>query len=169
MFRLCDRIGLGPSLLYRRPRAHDGREWSIRAGRNSEPRSIFGSFFLDDTFGSSLSLTMPSTLAPIRLDAGRNALSSRNGHPSYDGGIHCPRAFRRLVAKSPYLVGYCRWDSRFGRTMSPNNHTRDFMSHPLVETIGDHTASRRTRREGFRTPVDHHPALVLWNRAPAHR
>ena len=69
MFRLCDRIGLGPSLLYRRPRAHDGREWSIRADRATEPVSIFGSFFLDDTFGSSLSLTMPSTLAPIRIDA----------------------------------------------------------------------------------------------------
>src|SRR5216684_333274 len=91
--------------------------------------------FLDDTFGSSLSLTIPSTLAPFRLDAGRNALSSRNGHPSCDGGIHCPRAFGRLVADTPYLVGYCRWDSRFGRMMPPNNHTRDFTSHPFVEAI----------------------------------
>ncbi len=124
----------------------------FRAAPSAERRrfhylvSIFGSVFFDDTFGSSLSLTMPSTLAPIRLDAGRNVCSSRSGHPSCDGGIHCPRAFRRLVADSPYLEGYCRWDSRFGRLTPPNNHTRDFMSHSLVEPVGRNNAAALLKR-----------------------
>ena len=35
--------------------------------RASEPNSIFGPFILDDTFRGLLTLTMPSTLAPVRL------------------------------------------------------------------------------------------------------
>src|SRR5215469_13409358 len=51
------------------------------------------------------------------------------------GGIHCPRAFRRLVSKPPYLVGYCRWDGRSGRMTPPDNHTHDFTSHPFVKVV----------------------------------
>src|ERR1700751_5289210 len=52
-----------------------------------------------------------------------------------DGGIHSPRAFRRLVSDPPYLVGYCRWDGRSGRMTPPDNHTHDFTSHPFVEVV----------------------------------
>src|ERR1700756_1687021 len=58
-----------------------------------------------------------------------------------DGGIHCPRAFRRLVSDPPYLVGYCRWDGRSGRMTPPDNHTHDFTSHPFVKVFdGDKAA-----------------------------
>lgn len=47
--------------------AHDGREWSTRTDRTWGPDSIFGPFILDDTFRGLLTLTVPSTLAPVRL------------------------------------------------------------------------------------------------------
>jgi hypothetical protein len=78
---------------------------------------------------------MPSTLAPIRLDAGRSAVRSRVfEHPSFDGRIHCLRAFRRPVAGPPYLVGYCRWDGRPGRMTPPDNHTCDFHVAPIRDS-----------------------------------
>src|SRR5580700_10237774 len=58
-----------------------------------------------------------------------------------DGGIHCPRAFRRLFSDPPYLVGYCRWDGRSGRMTPPDNHTHDFTSHPLVEVFDGYEAA----------------------------
>src|SRR5215472_2541321 len=59
-----------------------------------------------------------------------------------DGGIHCPRAFRRLVSDPPYLVGYCRWDGRSGRMTPPDNHTHDFTSHPFIKVVDrDKTAA----------------------------
>jgi hypothetical protein len=48
-----------------------------------EPNSIFGSFILDDTYRGLHLLTMPLTLALIRLDAGRSTVSSRFRHPSF--------------------------------------------------------------------------------------
>ena len=47
----------------------------------TEPDSIFGSFFLDDTYRGLHLLTMPLTLAPIRRDAGRSTGPSRFRHP----------------------------------------------------------------------------------------
>src|ERR1700757_4205513 len=64
-----------------------------------------------------------------------------------DGGIHCPRAFRRFVSDPPYLVGYCRWDGRSGRMTPPDNHTHDFTSHPFVEIVDRHKAA--AARESF--------------------
>src|SRR5271163_4991276 len=58
-----------------------------------------------------------------------------------NGGIHCPRAFRRVVSNPPYLVGYCRWDGRSGRITPPDNHTHDFTSHPFIEVVGRHQAA----------------------------
>src|SRR5208283_1635736 len=57
-------------------------------------------------------------------------------HPSEDGGIHFPRASKRFVSESLYLVEYCQWDGRSGRWCSPDNHTCDFMSHPFEKTVG---------------------------------
>jgi hypothetical protein len=120
-----------------------------------EPDSIFGSFILDDTFRGSLTLTMPSTLAPIRLDAGRHTVPSRFWYPSEDGRIHCPRAFRRLVAEPPYLVGYCRWDGRSGRMTPPDNHTYDFHVAPIHKNLtrarGSDALSRRREKKNFWT------------------
>jgi hypothetical protein len=42
-----------------------------------EPISVFGSLSTDDAYESSRVLAIPSTLAPIRLDASRPAVSSR--------------------------------------------------------------------------------------------
>ena len=47
----------------------------------TEPDSIFDPLFLDDTYKGSHLLTMPLTLAPIRLDAGRNTGPSRFRYP----------------------------------------------------------------------------------------
>src|SRR5271156_1885027 len=58
-----------------------------------------------------------------------------------NGGIHCPRAFRRVVSNPPYLVGYCRWDGRSGRMTPPDNHTHDFTSHPFVKIVERHEAA----------------------------
>src|SRR5271170_160676 len=58
-----------------------------------------------------------------------------------NGGIHCPRAFRRVVSNPPYLVGYCRWDGRSGRMTPPDNHTHDFTSHPFIEVVDRHEAA----------------------------
>src|SRR5271170_1228444 len=58
-----------------------------------------------------------------------------------NGGIHCPRAFRRVVSNPPYLVGYCRWDGRSGRMTPPDNHTHDFTSHPLIKIVDWHKAT----------------------------
>src|SRR5271169_6113273 len=63
-----------------------------------------------------------------------------------NGGIHCPRAFRRVVSNPPYLVGYCRWDGRSGRMTPPDNHTHDFTSHPLVKVIDRHQAAAPLER-----------------------
>src|SRR6476660_5293976 len=75
---------------------------------------------------------MPSTLAPTHLDAGRHAVLSRFRHPSCDGGCIVQGLLDGPLPGPPYLVGYCRWDGRFGRMTPPNNHTCDFMSQPLV-------------------------------------
>ena len=103
-----------------------------------EPDSIFGSFILDDTYRGLHLLTVPLTLAPIRLDAGRSTVSSRFSAPVFeDGGIHFPRASRRFVSESPYLVEYCQWDDRSGRVMlAGQSHMRLHVatirrSHPL--------------------------------------
>src|SRR5277367_5306757 len=64
-----------------------------------------------------------------------------------NGGIHCPRAFRRVVSNPPYLVGYCRWDGRSGRMTPPDNHTHDFTSHPFIKIVGRHQAAAAL--EGF--------------------
>lgn len=48
-----------------------------------EPDSIFGSFILDDTYRGLHLLTVPLTLAPIRLDAGRSTGPSQFRHPSW--------------------------------------------------------------------------------------
>ena len=42
-----------------------------------EPDSTFGSFLVDDTYRGLHLLTLPLTLDPIRLDAGRNTGPSR--------------------------------------------------------------------------------------------
>src|SRR5271163_4478851 len=63
-----------------------------------------------------------------------------------NGGIHCPRAFRRVVSNPPYLVGYCRWDGRSGRMTPPDNHTHDFTSHPFVKTVQRHKAAAPPER-----------------------
>src|SRR5271156_487481 len=63
-----------------------------------------------------------------------------------NGGIHCPRAFRRVVSNPPYLVGYCRWDGRSGRMTPPDNHTHDFTSHPFIEVVGRHQAAPALKR-----------------------
>src|SRR5271157_1734589 len=113
----------------------------------TEPTSIFGSFFLDDTYRGLHLLTVPLTLAPIRRDAGRSTGPSQFRHPSEDGGIHFPRASKRFVSESLYLVEYCQWDGRSGRWCSPDNHTCDFMSHPLKEPVGRKQAP--TANEGI--------------------
>src|ERR1700760_4607958 len=64
-----------------------------------------------------------------------------------NGGIHCPRAFRRLVSDPPYLVGYCRWDGRSGRMTPPDNHTHDFTSHPFVKIVDGHQAAALPERD----------------------
>ena len=86
-----------------------------------QPRSLTASLtpsFLTILKEVRILLTLPLTLAPIRLDAGRNTGPSRFRYPFfYDGGIHCPRASRRFVSKTPHLVGYCQWDGRSGRVV----------------------------------------------------
>ena len=51
--------------------------------QSTEPDSIFDPFILDDTYKGSHLLTMPLTLAPIRLDAGRNTGPSRFRYPFF--------------------------------------------------------------------------------------
>jgi hypothetical protein len=50
-----------------------------------EPDSIFGPFTADDTYRGLHLLTMPLSLGPIRLDAGRHTDPSRFRCPSDDG------------------------------------------------------------------------------------
>src|SRR5450759_3274693 len=57
-----------------------------------------------------------------------------------DGWIHFPRASKRFVSESLYLVEYCQWDGRSGRWCSPDNHTCDFMSHPFIKAVGGYQA-----------------------------
>jgi hypothetical protein len=105
-------------LLYRRP--FRPRRVRMEHPFQPQPRSLTASLtpsFLTILERGSHQLTLPLTLAPIRLDAGRNILPSRFRCPSCDGGIHCPRASRRVVTESPYLVGYCQRDGRSGRVV----------------------------------------------------
>lgn len=82
----------------------------------------------------------------------------------YDGKLHCPRAFRRLVTSSPYLVGYCRWDGRSGRMGRRTITHATFMSQPFVKSISQgNTFSEfscipesRFYVNRFRTSIDPH-------------
>lgn len=67
-----DEIGAGPSSYTDGHMPMTDENGASVPARVSEPDSIFGPFILDDTFGSSLTLTMPSTLAPVRIDACRH-------------------------------------------------------------------------------------------------
>ena len=83
VFRMCDRIGVGPSSYA----GGHGLPMTDENGtpvpdRASEPNSIFGPFILDDTFRGLLTLTMPSTLAPCPPDAGRAIVTLRIRYPS---------------------------------------------------------------------------------------
>jgi hypothetical protein len=44
--------------------------------------------------------------------------------------LHCRRASQRAVTSPPDLLGYCRWDSRSDRVISPGNHRNDFQVAP---------------------------------------
>src|SRR5215469_13361570 len=67
---------------------------------------------LHDAYEHSFILTMPSSLAPLRLYAGRYAVASRFGRQPCGCGIHCSRASDGLLPLRLYLVGYVRWDAR---------------------------------------------------------
>jgi hypothetical protein len=111
-------------LLYRRP--FRPRRVRMEHPFQPQPRSLTASLtpsFLTILERGSHQLTLPLTLAPIRLDAGRNILPSRFRCPSCDGGTHCPRASRRVVTESPYLVGYCQRDGRSGRVVLAGQFT----------------------------------------------
>ncbi len=130
----------------------------------TEPNSIFGSFFLDDTYRGLHQLTMPLTLAPIRLDAGRSTGPSRFRHPSLKTAGYIVRGLLNDSFPNRYTsqstangmagpVGWC----------SPDNHTCDFMSRPFVESVGGNQAApplqnvaERWLLSGcFRPSVDH--------------
>ena len=65
------------------------------------------------------------------------------GNPSDDGGMHCPRAFRRSVTESPYLVGYCRWDGRSDRVVPVGQ------SHMRLHVAPIRTSRRRGSGSGI--------------------
>ena len=67
---------------------------------------------LHDAYEHSFILTMPSSLAPLRLYAGRYAVASRFERQPCGCGIHCSRASDGLLPLRLYLVGYVRWDAR---------------------------------------------------------
>ena len=43
---------------------------------------------------------------------------------------HGPRASRRFVSETPYLVGYCQWDGRSGRVvLAGQSHAASCRNH----------------------------------------
>ena len=96
------------------------------------PDSIFGPFILDDTFRGLLTLTVPSTLAPVRLMLAEMSspckFDTRRKTVGYilrglvDGSLPNRRTRR----------GPADGTAGSGRMTPPNNHTYDFTSHPFV-------------------------------------
>ncbi len=57
-----------------------------------------------------------------------------------DGGIDCPRASKRYVSESLYLVEYCQWDGRSGRVVLELAPREFFLA--VIESAGYRGSSR---------------------------
>jgi hypothetical protein len=109
--------------------------WTRRSAVWLQPASSLGWSMVTTFSESSPGLTLPSSLAPLRLLlADPPSPHGSDVSPTAVGSLS--EGSRRRVTLSPFFVGYCRWDGRSGqrsscRTIIPTTSRRN--SAPIID------------------------------------